>query len=286
MTIQELKTISTISIKETNILVSFVLHKDAIFILAHPEFKINKRQGEKIADLIERRSAGEPMAYLLGYQEFYGLKFYTTNSTLIPRPETELIVEEALQTARHTQQEGLLQIIDVGTGSGCIAISLAHELRKKLEITEQKIIAIDIEAKAIKLARKNAQLNKVKEFLDFKIGNLLEPVLRDSQYTLHATRYLICANLPYLTPDQVKHSPTIQHEPKSALISGHDGLEHYRELFKQVKKLKAESITLLCEIDETQKPSMTALIKKELPQGQFDIKNDLSGYPRLAIIRL
>lgn len=287
MTIKELKAQSPLPIKETNLLVSFVLRKDLAFILAHPESKANKRQADKIFDLIERRAAGEPIAYLLGYQEFYSLKFHTTNSTLIPRPETELIVEEALKilARENSSTEAPIQIIDVGTGSGCIAISLAHKLCKDLNANGQKIIAIDIEAKAIKLARKNALLNKVKELIDFKVGNLLEPVPQ-SPYALHLTRYIICANLPYLTPDQVKHSPTIQHEPEGALISGHDGLAHYRELFKQAKKLKVQSITLLCEIDDTQGLAMTALIKKELPSAQFEIKKDLSGYDRLAVINL
>lgn len=282
MTIREIKSQSSLPIKETNLLVSFVLHKDEVFILAHPECKIDKRQADKIADLIERRAAGEPIAFLLGYQEFYGLKFHTTNSTLIPRPETELLVESALSL---TASQSLPVIIDVGTGSGCIAISLAHKLSQDLIASNQKIIAIDIESKAIKLARKNAQLNKVKDLIEFKVGNLLEPLLASD--SRQATRdWIICANLPYLTPEQVKHSPTIQHEPKTALVSGPDGLQHYRELFKQVKKLKAGSLTLLCEIDDTQGATMSALIKKELPQAQFEIKKDLGGYDRLAVINL
>jgi release factor glutamine methyltransferase len=287
MTIKELKSISPLPVKETNLLVSFVLHKDEVFILAHPEFKINKRQDERIADLIERRAAGEPIAYLLGYQEFFGLKFHTANSTLIPRPETELLVEEALGilAREHGSTGAHFQIIDIGTGSGCIAISLAHKSSRDLIASGQKILAIDIEPKAVKLARKNAHLNKVKDLIDFKVGNLLEPLLASKTET-HNSNILIAANLPYLTPEQVKHSPTIQHEPATALVSGPDGLKHYRELFKQIKKLQAKSVTLLCEIDDTQGASMSELIKKELPDAQFLIKKDLGGYDRLAVIEL
>jgi release factor glutamine methyltransferase len=285
MTIKELKSISPLPVKETNLLVSFVLHQTQVFILAHPEFKINKRQAEKINDLIERRTAGEPIAYILGYQEFFGLKFHTTNSTLIPRPETELLVEEALRITRNAERVTPTTIIDVGTGSGCIAISIAHVLNQESRIKNQEILAIDIEPKAIKLARKNAHLNKVKDLIEFKVGNLLEP-LSASEALIHDSNFLILANLPYLTPEQVRHSPTIQHEPATALISGSDGLKHYRELFKQAKKLGAESVTLLCEIDDTQKQSMSELIKKELPQAQFEIKKDLGGYDRLAVISI
>lgn len=283
MQLKELKKLYKIDSVEFDLIAAHVLRKSREFVMIHTEYKINNKEELRINDFIERREAGEPLAYLFGFQEFYSLNFHTNHSTLIPRPETELMVEEALNRLKIKEQGKKISIVDVGTGSGCIAIAITHTLQKENQIDNKTIIAIDIEPKAIKLARKNAQMNKVKEFINFKVGNLLEPI-NESIFKNETTAFLILANLPYLTPDQVENSPTIQHEPKTALISGIDGLDHYQELFKQIKKSLIKNYVVMCEIDDTQGASMTALIKKELPGRQFEIKKDLSGYDRLAVI--
>lgn len=275
MTIREFKQLTKLPIKEANLLVSFVVDKSLTDILIHQDYEFSKSECLKLEKFTKRRLMGEPMAYILGEQEFCGLKFKVDKNVLIPRPETEMLVEGLIPRVKSDKNTKQL-IVDTGTGSGCIAIALAHALKRK-------ITAIDISAQALKIAKNNAKLNNVEKLIDFIKGNLLEPLS-----TLDFTTFdlLVCANLPYLTPSQVKNSPTIQHEPRLAQISGNDGLKHYRELFKQAKKLNAKSITLLCEIDETQKKSMSELIKKELPLAQFGIKKDLGGYDRLAIINL
>ncbi|NTU99426.1 peptide chain release factor N(5)-glutamine methyltransferase, partial [Candidatus Falkowbacteria bacterium] len=263
---------------------------------------------------LARLRSGEPLAYILGHKEFYGLNFLVNRYTLIPRPETEQLVEEAM--SRLTTSEERATIIDVGTGSGCIAITIAKQLKKichsragedpvatngKLDSLplrcapagndNVKIYAIDISKRALTTAKQNAEQNGVADKIEFINGNLLKPFFDSKliqpafrQAGIQNSKLHILANLPYLTPEQVKHSPTIQREPKSALISGHDGLKHYRQLFRQIKKLQLSNCTILCEIDDTQGATMSALIKKELPKAKFEIKKDLGGYDRLAVI--
>jgi release factor glutamine methyltransferase len=268
---------------ETELLVAESLQLSRADVMARPEIEIGKAQEKRINRQLSRLKSGEPLAYILGHKEFYGLDFIVNTYTLIPRPETELMVEEALRISRNAER---VTIIDVGTGSGCIAITLAKAL-------EFKIIAIDISKRALATARKNAKRNGVSDRIEFMHGNLLRPLLKISDGSKapcacmsggRAAHYVICANLPYLTPEQVRTSPTIQHEPKSALISGADGLKHYRQLFRQAKKLDAAASTLLCEIDDTQGAAMSKLIEKELPQAKYEIKQDLGGYDRLAVI--
>jgi len=309
MTIKDLKISCGLPSKEANLLVSFVLQQSLTYVLAHPDQELSAAQLKKFQNYAKRRLKGEPLAYITGHQEFFGLDFLVNKHTLIPRPETELMVEEAIDIL--TREQGNKRtIIDVGTGSGCIITALAHNIKPpvipakagiqtpshniidsrlrgndNIECTNNiKFIAIDISADALKVAKKNARLNNVEKKIKFNHGNLLEPILSKPCYLLPDMCYLICANLPYLTPTQVENSPTIKYEPKSALISGPDGLDHYRELFTQVKKLSKNHITILCEIDDTQCASMIRLIKKELPNAQFEIKKDLSGYDRLAVI--
>lgn len=260
---------------EIETIIAHVLKRTREFVLVSPEYALKAEELREIGKLAKRRQDGEPLAYLTGSKEFYGLTFFVNRHVLVPRPETELMVEEALKLASHAT--GPLTIADVGTGSGCIAITLA----KKLEF---KIKAIDISKRALATAQKNAELNGVRDWIEFAHGNLLQPLLKNNP-ALRDTSCVICANLPYLTAQQIADSPSIRMEPRLALESGPDGLKHYRQLFRQVKRSGLKRFTLLCEIDDTQGENMTALIKKELPQTRFEIKQDLGGYDRLAIIR-
>lgn len=277
---------SGLSILDISLILAYGIKRSREFILAHPEFKISAIRQKKIARLIKLRKKGYPIAYLIGEKEFYGFKFSVNKHVLIPRPETELLVENAKSMIEGSEEKQT--VIDIGTGSGCIIITLAKLLnqacprpRSRKSIKNKEFIGIDISSKAITVARKNAKLHKVENNIKFLSGDLLEPCKR---YTLHAARYMILANLPYLTPEQVKKSPSIKHEPKSALIAGPDGLKYYRKLFKQIKKYKLDNYSLLCEIDHTQTKNIIKLISQELPNASYEIKKDLGGYNRLVII--
>jgi release factor glutamine methyltransferase len=284
----DVKTITSNLIKRTclnsldiELILAYILKKSREFILTHAEHKISKSQENKINDLIKKRLGGLPLAYILGYKEFYGLKFIVNKNVLIPRPETELMVDETLNLVSHISHP--VSFVDVGTGSGCIAITLAKEIKNS------KIIAIDISSSALNVAKGNAKLHRVKTKIQFLQGNLLEPIIKNNKIVHRPSSIVICANLPYLSLTQIKNSLSIKYEPKIALEAGPDGLKFYKKLFKQSKQLFNLTPTtyhLLCEIDPCQKNKIITIIKKELPKANFQIKKDLKGHSRLVIIKL
>lgn len=272
---------------EAEILLSEILKKPREFIIAHPEKKLAAGQTAKFQFQISLRLKGEPIAYLTGHKEFYGLNFKVNKNVLIPRPETELMVDEALKIAAHPpwlakNETGISQpktFIDVGAGSGCIAITLAKLIR-------QQFIAIDISEKALVAARKNAKLNGVNKQIKFLKGGLLSPIIHNSLSIIHDS-LIILANLPYLTKKQIKNSPSIKREPEIALYAGKNGLALYEKLFRQAKKIKtAKNIIILCEFDPRQTAEIKQLIKRELPKAALQIKKDLNGLNRLVIIKI
>ncbi len=252
--------------------------------------------------LFFRLGLGEPLAYILGYKEWYGRRFLVNHATLIPRHETELIIEllsasfrenrgiphttrhceEQLPVATSQSPENQIMIIDVGTGSGCIAITA------KLEFPSATVIATDISDSALRVARKNAQLLNAN--VEFKKGNLLE--LLDSSIRWNDTTKInyifITANLPYIPtqeyltlPDSIK-----KFEPRTALEGGDDGLKYYRILFSQLTSFPHSiPFTLYCEIMPDQEISMRALAQKVFPNHTITFHKDLAGMTRIAEIK-
>ncbi|MFH1522503.1 MAG: peptide chain release factor N(5)-glutamine methyltransferase [Patescibacteria group bacterium] len=269
---------------EAEFLLSHILKKPREFILAHPEKKLTKTQIKNYQLLITRRLKGEPLAYIICCKQFYGLDLYVNKNVLIPRPETELMVDEALKFATCNPKHAI--IIDVGTGSGCVIISIAKKLSFGYPKLSFKYLASDISKSALAVARKNAKLHKVDRKIEFIQGNLLKPLLNILE--IRNYNLVILANLPYLSPIQIKNSPTIKYEPKLALSAGPDGLKYYRQLFKQIGQVANHQIqiTILCEIDSSQTIKIKKLIKKELPQSKIQIKKDLSGLNRMVKINI
>jgi release factor glutamine methyltransferase len=282
-----------IDLLDLELIISRVIKKPREFVLAHPEHKVIANCELRIANYVKRRISGEPLAYIFGEKEFYGLNFKVNKNVLVPRPETELLVEEALYLASRNSQSATL--IDVGTGSGCIIITLAKQLKNS------KFFAIDISKPALKIAHQNAKLHKVNKQIKFLQSNLLESIIKkikNKKLIIDNPEHsglIIVSNLPYLTPTQIKNSPTIRSEPKLALIAGRDGLKYYRKLFNQIKNLQATSpeysglqakISVLCEIDPSQNLKIKKIIKKNLPQVKIKIKKDLCGLNRLVIVTM
>jgi release factor glutamine methyltransferase len=176
---------------DLDLIVGDVMKKPREFVMTHPEFKLSKVQGLKIKSLIARRMKHEPIAYILGHKEFFGLDFKVTPDTLIPRPETELLVEEVLKLAPKNRK-----IMDIGTGSGNIIISLAKNLPEK-----NNFVAIDISKKALTIARHNAKLHKVDKKIKFLHGNLLDPIIKNRSMFHAPCSMIILANLPYLSKE-------------------------------------------------------------------------------------
>lgn len=251
---------------DTAVLLAFVVKKPKLFIYAYGEKNLTTKQRSTFLKLIKRRAKYEPVAYLIGKKEFYGRDFIVNHSVLIPRPETELIIDIAKTIATDT-------IIDVGTGSGAIAITLAKELHKR-------IIAIDSSTKALAVAKQNARHHHAN--VQFLRGNLLEPIKKVKK--LKAV--LIVANLPYLPTEHTKilSVDIKKYEPRLALMGGTDGLKYYYQLLKQICKLSATQWTLVAEIDALQEKSFTQIAKKILPTADLIFKKDLAGYIRVAIL--
>lgn len=283
--------------REAEILLSHVIKKPLEFLLAHPEKRLLKKQIENYKKLIAKRLRGKPISYLTGHREFYGLDFLVNENVLIPRPETELMVEEAITKIKNQKSEiRNLLLIDVGTGSGCVLVSILKNVN--VESENMKVIAIDISNKALDVARKNAKKHGVSGTIKFLQGNLLEPIIHNSKFKIPRPRQsrrggrgrqnsklFITANLPYLTPCQIDSSPALRYEPKKALAGGKNGLKYYEELFKQIKqliKLNLASLFLLCEIDPGQTKKIKKLAQSELPKGKIKIMKDLAGKNRIV----
>ena len=281
---------------ETEILLAHLLKKEREFLLIHPETKIPAAIYKKYQALQAKRLTGWSIAVLISAKEFYGLNFFVDKHVLVPRPETEMIVEE-IQKIIVTLPTKYLKlnssIIDLGTGSGAIIISLAKELRQEVKRLSISFKAVDISPLALKVAEKNARWHKQTRNIKFLLGNLLEPLINKNDYSsLIKDNLFIAANLPYLTATQIKQAPSIKREPRLALLAGRDGLKYYRVLFKQLAVLQKNNpenhrlIHILCEIDPGQVKNLKILQKNILPQASIALRKDLSGQARLALITI
>ncbi|MFA5886583.1 MAG: HemK/PrmC family methyltransferase [Patescibacteria group bacterium] len=273
---------------ETEILMAFLLHKNREFILTHPETKISPVLYKQFKVLETKCLKDWPVAYLTLKKEFYGLNFKVNPAVLIPRPETELFIDNILSLIRDQTFLGELTIIDVGTGSGAIIIAVASELRRLFPTRFKKItlVGTDISVAALNIARQNVKNYKLNKKIKLYHGHLLMPLKLNKQKLLNR-EFIIAANLPYLTPAQIKKSPTISREPRLALDGGWLGLKYYRELFKQLAKLNSLGLKshVFCEIDPGQTLKIKLLAKKFFPAAKVKIQNDLAKKNRLLIIK-
>ncbi len=247
---------------DAEVLLSHVLKKPRSYLYIWPERKFTRKQETRYKKLIKQRLKHEPVAYLINNKEFYGLNFYVNKNVLIPRPETECLIDKILKIKKP------YAIADIGTGSGCIAITLKKYLPKA------KIYASDVSKKALVVAKKNAKKHKTK--ILFKEGDLLEPW---KKFKLD----VIVANLPYLKPKLMKH-PNLKFEPTIALDAGKKGLDLYERFFNQMNKYHPKTKAII-EIESGQVKAIQKIIKKNLPKAKVSIIKDLAGRDRVAIIK-
>ena len=233
------------------------------------DHELRPKQEEAFWHLLKRRLDGEPTAYITGHREFYGLDFYVDHRVLIPRPESELLVETALGLA---QNYPLSTIAEVGTGCGAIAISLA------LSLPEAKIYATDISAAALEVALVNCQKHGVVDKVHLLHGNMLDP--------LPEAVDLIIANLPYVKQSELARMGSARFEPRLALDGGSDGTERIRQLCRQAGGKLRPSGFLLLEIGQGQKRAVTAFLHTLFPNGKIEVVPDLSGIDRVVNLSL
>ena len=256
------------NVMDFELLKAHAIKKPKEFLYSHPEYRLSIWERLKLKYFIFLRKYGYSIAAITKHKEFYGLDFFVNKHVLIPRPDTELMVTEAIEEIKKTDKKIL---VDVGTGSGCMPISILKNLPAPIPT-----YAIDISSSALKVAKKNARTHNVN--INFFHGNLLEPILK--QIT---GKIIITANLPYLTEQQFKTEPSIQREPKNALVADNNGLALYEELLQQIKTSSLVA-TIFLEIDPSQTESITELVTKYLPGLKIEIKKDLSGLDRLIKI--
>lgn len=232
--------------------------------------EIEPGHAEAFAELLARRLAREPVPYITGHREFFGLDFEVSPAALIPRPETETLVELVLAFAR--QRGGALSIADVGAGAGTIAIALAREL------PEATVVATDSSPEALGLARRNAERLGVAGRVDFRHGDLLSPLERPVD--------LVAANLPYVTTEQWEAMPPEirEHEPRDALDGGPDGLDLIRRLLHDAPAHLQPSGALFCEIGDWQGEAARALAREAFPGARIDVHPDLAGRDRVLAV--
>jgi len=271
MQIKQILKISTEKLKncvensnfEAEILLGYFLCKSREWLTAHDEDEVG--DCEEFFGLVERRIGGEPLAYILGYQEFFGRKFSVNPSVLIPRPETEIIIEEALKFIH-----GKEKIIDVGTGSGAIGITIA------LEKPQTKVTLLEISSEALVVARANAE--NLKASVRFmQSADFFDQDLEQFE--------IILANLPYIpTAEPQIQKSVLDFEPHLALFGGEDGLDHYRNLFARLSQAKFKPHVMICEIAYNQGKIFREIVQKFFPEAKLTIRTDHAGFDRTAII--
>ena len=261
-----------LSFAETNlsaqVLLAHVIERPRTWLLAHPEAPLSFEAVKRLNNLLQRLAQGEPLPYLIGHWEFFGLDFLVSPAVLIPRPETELLVEQALEWLQDHPRARLAA--DVGTGSGCIAVSLAKHA------PQLRIHAVDRSREALEIARQNAARQNVSEQVIFLQGSLLE--------TASGPFDLVCANLPYIPSAALAGLPVADHEPRQALDGGADGLAAIRALIQDAPRWLAPGALLLLEMQFDQGEEIAALAQEHLPGADISVLPDLAGLPRLVRI--
>ncbi|CAG0934789.1 Release factor glutamine methyltransferase [Thermoflexales bacterium] len=240
-------------------------------LLAGPAGPLTPDQLARAQHDLDRLVNGEPLAYVVGHKEFYDVDLLTDARALIPRPETECLIEHALKVFADRPAP---LIADVGTGCGAIAVTLATHL------PQAKVIATDLSPEAIELARANAQRLDVAARLDFRVGSLLEPITE--------TLDLLTANLPYIDDKDWPYlARTIRgHEPKMAFIGGPDGLDLVRGLLRDAPRVVRPGSLILLEIGAYHGDFVTEIAQQNFPHARVEIKPDYAGLDRLAVIEI
>lgn len=261
---------------EARLLLADVLNVSLAWIMAHPDAVIPPDRRLLFQDYLNRRAAHEPVAYILGHKEFFGLDFDVDPSVLIPRPETELLVERSLAAIDRLIQlkRRSLLAVDLGTGSGAVAIALAANR------PDLKVVAVDNSGLALKVALCNARRHGVSDRIEFRQGNLLRPV---------SERFdLLVANLPYIPSSEVPKLmvDVSRYEPHEALDGGPDGTTLIRKALEQAKTGAEPPAALFFEIGDGQGDNLAAFARCIYPDATIDVAKDYAGFERILSVAL
>ncbi len=278
---------------DAELLLAHAVGVDRTAILAHPEAFVGPEAAARFADHLRRRVTGEPVAYIRGIKEFHGLAFAVDARALIPRPETEVLVDLAVaeigdRLGRAPRPPGTapLAVVDVGTGSGAIAVALAVGLRRRGMLGEVEIVASDASADAAALARENAVGHGVADRVGVTEADLLPAAGRSAGLLTVPARFdIVVANLPYIPSDVVPVlAVAASFEPPAALDGGPDGLDVLRRLLLALPDRLVAGGTALLEIGSDQGGAVHAAAAERLPGWDVRVETDLAGHPRVAVL--
>ena len=264
---------------DASVLLARIVERPRSWILAHPEMTLTDEQQNQLNASLARLENGEPFPYVLGHWEFFGLEFEVTPDVLIPRPETELLVEKAIACLQKNPTK--MNVADIGTGSGAIAVSVA------VNVPNANILATDISAKALQVAKRNAEKHGVSERVEFVECDLLPESKVEGRRPdpRPLTLDLICSNLPYIPTSTLKHLPIYQREPTVALDGGEDGLDIFRKLLNIIQDWLAPNALILLEIESTLGEQTTQLTRQYFPNAHITLHQDLTSRDRLLEIQ-
>jgi len=249
--------------RDAELLLAHLLGWDQAALLTHPERLLSLAEADQFESMLSRRLASEPLQYITGVQEFFGLSFEVSPAVLIPRPETEHLVEAVLE---RFGRESSPRIVDVGTGSGAIAVALAHA------IPRSRVTAVDFSSAALEVAQRNAERHGVLERVTLLQSDLLA-ALESADFEV------VVSNPPYIAEGEVLEPQVFNYEPRSALYAGPTGLEVYERLIPQARKVLKPQGWLMLEIGYGQSKALSRLLSD---WNEVSFLNDLQGIPRVV----
>lgn len=252
------------------VMLGYILERPRPWLVAHPDSLLDPEERSKFEQVLIEATAGLPLPYLVGHQEFYGLDFYVNRDVLIPRPETELLVELALNWL--ITHPGRRVVADIGTGSGCIAVSLA------VNMPDLTVYASDISKGALSVAGQNIEHHQVGDRVLTTCGDLMG--------ALPGAVDVLCANLPYIPSSTLEGLPVVRYEPRQALDGGEDGLVCVRRLLAQAPGWVKPGGLIVLEIEEDQGLEVISIAGESLPDASIKIHPDLAGLDRVISIEL
>ena len=254
---------------DAQVVLARLLEKPRSWVMAHPDAHLTGNRSIALDGLVTRLESGKPLPYVLGRWEFFGLEFEVTPDVLIPRPETELMVERAIAWLQ--MHPDCRHAVDIGTGSGCIGIALAAN------IPDLRVAATDISPQALEVARRNAVKNGVEEQMEFLCRDL---------FSADGEHNLIIANLPYIPTSTLQRLPIYGREPTVALDGGADGLDLIRRLLVEAPDRLVPGGLLLMEIEASEGPAVLSLACDVFAEAEIHLHKDLSGHERLLEVQV
>lgn len=271
-----LASISDTPTLDASVLLAHILDKPRTWVMAHPELTLTPSQQEQLNRALARLENGESFPYVLGHWEFFGMEFDITPDVLIPRPETELLVEKATAWLRESSVRRT--IADVGTGSGIIAVTIA------VNVPDAHVLATDISPQALAVAEKNARKFNVSDRIRFEQCDLLPPHPASLPTDEHFD--LLCANLPYIPTETLRSLSVYGREPTIALDGGPDGLDLFRKLMDKAPEWMAPNSLILLEIESTLGVQALSLAYDMFSETSIHLHKDLTGRDRLLEIMI